>query len=329
MPPNESCFPTELIDNIIDEAAVDKSLRGSTFSSMALVSHGCRHRVNKHRFSQISMDVHKTVLPRIQDLEGILASSLWQNNVGVMQHVRSVTLVLGRADNRNLRSNPSISQAIVSVLNIIFQGDGILAHNDSAYTLSIETADYRYADVEGPVRGLPFTILDPTLVCVLYDICQNTSMNTLSLKQIWDVPSSMILSSAITKLLLERAHFAPLEIENMSSRSVLPLKNLKYLSLTMSPSLLGSVLGSTAEFPSSLEVVRFRINYAGGYDVLRRLGKSIVHLILTIIHDSESDVSNSGIDCSFIDYSGFSRLQMLEIFLWGCLCPNFRRRLHG
>ncbi|KJA17049.1 hypothetical protein HYPSUDRAFT_46780 [Hypholoma sublateritium FD-334 SS-4] len=321
MPPREGHIPLELIEEIIDGLSAETSLRTvrrSVLSNIALVSRSCRYRVNTQRFSQINIGIHQMDMAQIQTLARILASDMWQKDDGPAQHVRSMTLVLGTTDNRNLLSDPFKSQLIASILDVIFRhGDGTSVHTDINYTLSINTAIYAYSDPQhdGPAYGLPFTILDPAVVGALYRLCRSSLLNTLSLQTIWDVPSSIVLTSALTRLLLHRVHFTP-----SGSSNVLPFRNLKHLRVEMSPSLLDGVLGSTGEFPFSLETVRFKVNYAGGYEILRRLSKSIVHLILAIVHHSASDSRQSGIDSSVIEYSGFLKLRVLEI----CLSDFFR-----
>ena len=118
---HQSNIPTEVLDDIIDKLATTQP--NSELSSIALVSHSCRDRVNHHRFSTLEIYVHITHFHHLENLASLVCSNLWQQEEGIARHMRSVCLWLGRGNTVPVQSE--IRDKIVSsILKTVFDRNG-------------------------------------------------------------------------------------------------------------------------------------------------------------------------------------------------------------
>ncbi|KAF8961426.1 hypothetical protein BDZ97DRAFT_1921310 [Flammula alnicola] len=197
-------IPQELSDRVIDEAAQisGKASPNRTLSSIALLSHACRNRANKHRFSTISFSGETATASHIRTLRDLMNSDVWSQEAGIARHVRNLTIKL----QRSARTVHKILDdgSLASILHRIFRGTGHPQAPNGIFMLSLSLP---VPSRKGDSVGLSYASLNEDFKSALKDICTNSYLVTLKLNYLDDIPPDLLHGSALKHLHLDNVGF--------------------------------------------------------------------------------------------------------------------------
>lgn len=279
---NQPYLPAEVIHDIIDKVpglpAGDSDCH-LTQSNIALASRCCRHWINFHRFSRLEIYVHATPFDRLHALSGILGSNVWQEQEGIAQHIRLVSLMLGQGHSGTPPHIQSRDSIIAEILMTLFTGSG------DTYSLFIGTCRrFRHYTNNGPyhISGLAFDTLGSETIAALHDLSRNRHLTTLRLERMWNVPSSFLTASTILNLHITHAHF--ITSETSDYHRLLP--NLMYLEAKEAPSFVPTCYGPQNEHTVTIYQVKFWLRSEEEYPGLFIIGKYAMSLEI-VLHRSK------------------------------------------
>lgn len=276
-------LPPELIDNIVETVIQDCTaiLRrpDHLLSSLALVSHRFRHHSLSHRFSSISSK-YKTPLAELHTLVDLLKSDIWAKSNDLAHHVTNVELFLhGKHMADDILNEAYYDGTIAALLNLIFRGYGTPLEN-TLHTLSIHGVDAIYSDVRIDNPCSNFNNMRPDLMQALHDLFANSLLTGVQLRDVSQVPKSLLYSPTLTYLCLVNVicSVQPTTVPN------LVLSNLKELEIDLLPPFLAVVWELTEDiFPVIQKVlVRSPIQHTQGLRDLACLGKKLNTLMISV-----------------------------------------------
>ena len=279
----------EIFDDIIDRIANDHPESKSILTNIAFISRRCRQRVNHHRFSTLEVCIHSTPSNRLENLANILCSDLWGQEAGIAPHIRSVSLLLGRRNNRVPSQSDFRDETIADILKAIFERSGNTPSEQSPRSLTICTARYCHYPNNGPsngsynITGLSFDTLGDRTVAVLQDSRSNQYFATLRLERIWNVPSSLLSYSAVKTLYVNHAHFIASNIPSCD----LPPPNLVNLETKEASSFVPVVYGGLPSIHTPpISNVKYWLREQEEYEGLKTIGKN-AKILDVIVHQCE------------------------------------------
>lgn len=216
-------LPLELVDDIIDEvfdtlstwAGTQKARSSRTLSSLALVSHPFRQRVNTHRFSDISIYEEATsTLSHVHAFLGVLKSDVWVSNdrLGIARCVRKLHISLGdrtksAASKRRDRveCHPALEDgSYASILNCIFRGSFTYSSTTGRYYTLLLSTPFVY---KHQTATIDWDSLDAKFIVALKSLLNESNMTTLGLTRVFNVPHSFFGAARIAQLRLEYVGF--------------------------------------------------------------------------------------------------------------------------
>ncbi|KAF8956459.1 hypothetical protein BDZ97DRAFT_1763771 [Flammula alnicola] len=197
-------IPQELSDRVIDEAAQisRKASRNRTLSSIALLSHACRDRANKHRFSTISFSGKTATVSHIRTLLDLINSDVWSQEAGIARHVRNLTIKLQRS--ARTVHNTLDDGSLASILRRIFRGTGQPQAPNGIFMLSLSLP---VPSRKGDLAALGYASLNEDFKSALKDICTNSYLVTLKLNYLDDIPTDLLHGSTLKHLHLDHVSF--------------------------------------------------------------------------------------------------------------------------
>ena len=278
--------PTEVIHEIIDNLPSSDPSFVSTQSNVALVSHCCRHRINFRRFSKLEIYVHAMPIEDLKALEGILGSDIWQQQEGVVQHFRSISLLLGQKSYVTPPYDRSRDNTTSKILKNFLKGSGNNPFDRPSYSLSICTYDRfsHYYHKNGPysITGLDFDTLGSETISILHDLFRNRHPATLHLECMWNIPSNIFSASSILNLCINHCHFVMMESPENSTL----LPNLLYLEVKEAPSFVPVCYDPLNQHIQTIDLVRFWLRSEEEYLGLFMIGNYATTLEI-VLHGSK------------------------------------------
>ncbi|KAF8184728.1 hypothetical protein BJ912DRAFT_523182 [Pholiota molesta] len=189
----------ELIEKIIDEAFYSELSTGNlsdpkntivdpgALSSLALVSHIFRQRINAHRFSIVSFQRSDSTPPPLSYIHAfldLLRSDVWAApSMGVARHVRKLVLALGEiVDTQgDVVPHPEMEDgSLITIMNTVFQGGEGCQYSTSDYTLAL----WGFSEWQEEV-------ITPEFISNI-EALLDTRIATLELKWFDDVPPTLL-----------------------------------------------------------------------------------------------------------------------------------------
>jgi hypothetical protein len=207
-------LPIELIEKIIDVAFYSQLSTGprttsentmldpGALSSLALVSHIFRQRVNAHRFSIVSFqetDFTPRSLPYIHAFLNLLQSDVWVvPSMGVARHVRKLVLILGEIVDMqgDLVLHPATEDgSLIKIMNAVFRGGEGYPDSTSDYTLALGG----FADWQSEV-------INPEFISNIESLL-DSRVTTWELKWIDAVPPTLLKGRHVKRISISYTSF--------------------------------------------------------------------------------------------------------------------------
>ncbi|KAF9480778.1 hypothetical protein BDN70DRAFT_877214 [Pholiota conissans] len=167
---NPGELPIELTDKIIDEVwtsqlEISLDAPAGLLSSLALVSHAFRCRINANRFATISFFERKSTCSDINAFLDLIRSDIWAPEATIVRHIRTVKLVLAAQG----KVHSSVDDgAFTAILDTIFRGPHHTVLPKDAFTLALYGHPRSEPRQTHPFYGgIQWSYISPTFISYL------------------------------------------------------------------------------------------------------------------------------------------------------------------
>jgi hypothetical protein len=224
-------IPPELAESVIDEVTAFSHTPTctSTLSSLALVSHAFRHRVNKHRFREITLI--RTDEVRVFAFLLKTDSRLWPQDEGLHAYIRKVKIFLGGSRHGNMDVLPMLNSGYMKfILDKLFRR----YTRDHAPALSfslvwgVTVGCERLSDSDERYQ-LDWEDLDDDLQSSFLNMVQESCLTDLHVLSLDNIPRDLVHKCDISTLSFVNVTFASSLDLDQSTEGILDSWHLEHI----------------------------------------------------------------------------------------------------